>query len=392
MVNKKKRTTSIKYLPLEIWTQILARMPSKTLLRFRCVCKPWCSVIDDGDFIYLHLQLSNMNNNSKNKLFVAFDIARWGRRRKGGDLMTIRRADNLRKTGHNLMSSSGTDDFPQSHDIGLSCNGLILMWQLIDNKPKKLRLWNPSIRKSLLIPPCPIPSNLHHRTEFVFGFAPSTKEHKILAITFDENPNTQPKDMFFAVYTLSDQQWTVRNNGLINVERSCLELICWSYYNSSNNVFFQGAVHSIGNDYRNNKNYLISLDFDLEKFTFLELPDSSSDDKSYTSRFLFILGESLAVFSISHKYTKIWVLEHEGGKRVWTLRFSRSSTRDGRELFNGNQHSRAFYYESDDYGGCLLIGKSFYHIASGMVKERAKSMGSDVRLETYLESLVLLHK
>ncbi|XP_074267201.1 putative F-box/kelch-repeat protein At3g17540 [Silene latifolia] len=390
MMSKKKTKTSIKYLPLEIWTLILARMPGKTLLRFRSVCKPWCSIIDDPDFVYLHLPLSNMNNNTKNKLFVAFDIARWTCRK--GNLMTIRRADNLKKTGHNLMSSSGTDDFPKSVN-GLSCNGLILMWQIIDNK-KKLRLWNPSIRKTLLIPPCPIPSHLHNKTEFVFGFAPSTKEHKILAITFDENPNTQPKDMFFAVYTLSDQRWSVRNNGF-NVERSCFEHIFWSISRRSDTIFCQGAVHSMAyNLYGDNKKYLVSLDFDSEKFTFLELPDSS-DDKSYTRMFLFILGESLAVLSISQKYTRIWVLEHDdGGNKVWwSLWFSGGSTRDGHDLFmRANPYSRVFYYDSSDYGGCLIIGKNCYCIASGQVKERGKSMRSDIRLETYLESLVLLHK
>ncbi|XP_074267195.1 putative F-box only protein 11 [Silene latifolia] len=287
-MSKKKTKTSFKYLPIEIWTLILAMMPSKTLLRFRSVCKPWCSIIDDPNFVHLHLQLSNMNNNTKKKLFVAFE----GGGKKCS--ITIRRADTFRKTGHNLTSS----DY---YDSSVSCNGLLLMWIYVDGK-KELRLWNPSIRKSLLIPPYPIPSHLCHKstTAFVFGFAPSTKEHKILALTLDKTKGTHPKDMFFAVYTLSDQRWTVRKNGF-NVEPSLFGGIFWSYFYPSNTVFFQGTVHCIGSDlYKDNKDYLISLDFDLEKFTFLELPYFSGgifDTKRFLLRYQ-LDTETILAFSL----------------------------------------------------------------------------------------------
>ncbi|XP_074290440.1 F-box/kelch-repeat protein At3g23880-like isoform X2 [Silene latifolia] len=378
MISRKKTKTPFKYLPLEIWTLILARMPGKTLLRFRSVCKPWCSIIDDPDFVHLHLQLCNTNNNSKNKLFVAFEVpeSNGGRR----CLMTIRRADTFRKTGHNLTSS-------QYYGAPGSCNGLFLMSQLVDKK-RELRLWNPSIRKSLLVPSCPIPSHLKNRVAFVFGFAPSTKEYKILAITLDETPGTHPKDMFFAVYTLSDQRWSIRNNGF-DVESSCFEHIFWSYFHPCTTVFLQGAVHSMAyNLYGDNKNHLISLDFDSEKFTILELPCFSNE--SYTMRQLLIVGESVAVFSISEVNTSIWVLKIDGGKRVWTLWFSKPSSRDEFDFFKHHLYSEAFYYESD-YGGCLIIEKKSYNIASGQVKERGKSMRKYVKLVTYSESLVL-HK
>ncbi|XP_074289931.1 F-box protein At2g23160-like [Silene latifolia] len=379
MMSKKKTKTSIKYLPIEIWYLILARMPSKTLLRFRSVCKPWCSIIDDADFVHLHLQLCNMNNNTRNKLFLAFESL--GLSSQKGCLVTVRRADTFRKTSHNLPSF-------KNYSSSGCCNGLLLMCTNVDEN-KELRLWNPSIRKSLLIPSCPLysPSNHNCRTAFVFGFAPSTKEHKIIALAFD---HTHPKDMFIAVYRLSDQRWTaVRKNGF-NIERSCFRDIFWAYCCPSNTVFFQGVVHCTGNKfYGDYKNYLISLDFDSEKFTFLKLPYFSGG-KLDTKRFLFILGESVAFFCISKVYTNIWVLEHDAGKRVWTLWHSRTSTRDGFDLFMAITYSKPFYYESD-HGGCLMVGKGSYHIASGQVLERGKSMRKFVHLETYSESLVL-HK
>ncbi|XP_074304251.1 uncharacterized protein LOC141638965 isoform X2 [Silene latifolia] len=350
VMSRKKTKTSFKYLPLEIWTLILARMPAFE------------------------------------------DLGRLGLNGLEAWLRTIRRADTLRKTGHNLMSP-GNDD-PLGSCIGPSVNGLILTCELIDFK-QELILWNPSIRKSLVIPPCPIPSHLQVETAFVFGFAPSTKEHKIIAITSDETPGTQPRDMFFAVYTLSDQRWTVRNNGL-NVERSFFEGIFQSFLYSSDTtflyggtVFLHGKVHCLAFDYGNNKLHLVSLDFDLESVTFLEVPDLS--DKSRPLRFPFILGESVAIFSISTVKASIWVLELDDGKRVWTPWCSEPSSLDGFGLFMDHILSNGPYYYESDCGGCLIIGKKSYHIASGKVQARGKSMRRNVILETYSESLVL-HK
>ncbi|KAG5622134.1 hypothetical protein H5410_007352 [Solanum commersonii] len=43
--------------PREIISNILSRLPVKTLLRFRCVCKPWRNLISKPNFIDTHLQI-----------------------------------------------------------------------------------------------------------------------------------------------------------------------------------------------------------------------------------------------------------------------------------------------------------------------------------------------
>ena len=42
-------------------TQILLRLPPKSLLRFTCVCKAWRDVIADDSFRRAHLRLQNMS-------------------------------------------------------------------------------------------------------------------------------------------------------------------------------------------------------------------------------------------------------------------------------------------------------------------------------------------
>uniref|UniRef100_A0A2N9I433 F-box domain-containing protein n=1 Tax=Fagus sylvatica TaxID=28930 RepID=A0A2N9I433_FAGSY len=59
---KKKKKTSVpaidpepKALPKDVIIEILSRLPAKSLLRFKCVCKEWCSIIQDQVFIETHL-------------------------------------------------------------------------------------------------------------------------------------------------------------------------------------------------------------------------------------------------------------------------------------------------------------------------------------------------
>ncbi|KAF8762776.1 hypothetical protein HU200_009083 [Digitaria exilis] len=44
--------------------QILVRLPVKSLVRFKSVCKAWCTTIASAHFVRLHLELSRATNSS----------------------------------------------------------------------------------------------------------------------------------------------------------------------------------------------------------------------------------------------------------------------------------------------------------------------------------------
>ncbi|GAB2242460.1 hypothetical protein Droror1_Dr00019235 [Drosera rotundifolia] len=101
-----EETEASVHLPSELlFFDILVRLPVKSLLRFRCVCKTWHDIIERLDFETMHL---NVYHNNRNR----------------------------------------------SRLLGMYHNGI----EVIGKWGGPLLLWNPSIRKHMMIPP---PSHDH---------------------------------------------------------------------------------------------------------------------------------------------------------------------------------------------------------------------------------------
>ncbi|XP_074265240.1 putative F-box only protein 10 [Silene latifolia] len=376
--------SELSYIPPELVTQILANLPVETLVRFKCVCKLWSSIIDHPNFVSMHLKYTRVRRD-KDKLLVALE--RYGLFGDRGCSLAVLQTDTLKKTSRIFRIK---DVF--GYSILGACDGLLLVQRYGPPSFKReLRLFNPCIRKSLILPMNPLPPGLIGRGKYIFGFARASKDYKVVAITFGDSD--EAKKMYVAVFTLSDQQWTVRDDRL-NIDSSYLKsLINGNNINrKSNTIYFQGAAYWIGNNLygdinkrSNQSTHLVSFDFDTEKFTFSKLPFASYEEDS--SRVLFLRGESLAIFSISSVSSSIRVLENG----VWTLRFSGSSSDDGYEVFSPYPFNylkeKVFYCESD--GGRLICGKNSYNIATCQVRQPVKSKSKYIELETYSESLVL---
>ncbi|XP_074265183.1 F-box/kelch-repeat protein At3g23880-like [Silene latifolia] len=373
---KSKQSSSNEYIPPKVFTQILVNLPVKSLLRFRCVCKSWRTILDNPDFVDMHIQFYNHQNKiNSDKILSLEGLGLYGR---GGCLLTLRKADTLCKT-------SQIFECPDSYYLHGSCNSLLLISRPQNFLYEGMRLYNPSIRKSLLLPRCPLLPRYECHTTYVLGFVPRTKDFKVIAISL-KRPGVVISEMRLAVYTLSDQRWVVRDNGF--------NFDCLSNTHSFGPCYFsEGATHWLGKDpCENNSNrdwkptHLVSLDFDTESFTFLKLPHASPE----AQRRLFLLGESLTFFCISPVSLKIWVLKYESGMREWTLWFSGPSSSDGFNMFfHWGCRTRLLYYKGDgEHGGTLVYENKSYNIATCEVQSIAKP-SFYVELETYSESLIL---
>ena len=59
------------YIPVNVMFDILARLPAKSLLRFKCVCKEWYNLINSSPFIQHHLTKSmEIDSHLHDSLFI----------------------------------------------------------------------------------------------------------------------------------------------------------------------------------------------------------------------------------------------------------------------------------------------------------------------------------
>ncbi|KNA17293.1 hypothetical protein SOVF_081380 [Spinacia oleracea] len=245
-----------------------------------------------------------------------------------------------------------------------------------------LRLWNPSVRKSLIIPF--IPSDFKWET-YVLGFSPSSNDYKVVAFDFDRDGNV------YAVYSISTNTWRIKPCPSNSLPLFVLEAGGnLPLYDSPH--FCQGAVHwmvcgSVPNIYT----HVLSFEFDTEDFHIVELPDSAGEVEM--CRGLTTVGEELAVFGISALNCCIWVMRKEGGEKLWSLRFSGDSCLDSYNFVARDCYFlKRFYYEQKT-GVISLVtsgqGMKSYNISTQRRQHLFNSVSRSIAyMDAYVESLV----
>lgn len=108
-------------IPEELVIEILLKLPVKVLVRLKCVCKSWRSLLDSQFFITQHSKVSNQNPLSDN-LLVNF----WDRTSKDRMVSLISHESlGVVVETHRLLSFTGADDYSTLTDILGSCNGIV---------------------------------------------------------------------------------------------------------------------------------------------------------------------------------------------------------------------------------------------------------------------------
>ncbi|CAI9782112.1 unnamed protein product [Fraxinus pennsylvanica] len=127
-------------LPEDVIVVILSRLPVKALLRFKCVCTRWRSLISSSFFASLHLDRS-IANPARHSLLV--HELRRRNKHMSLDLLTSSPNENL-----NLGLDRAYTFGPELIYAG-SINGLICM---LGNSADSLLIWNPSSRMFKTLP------------------------------------------------------------------------------------------------------------------------------------------------------------------------------------------------------------------------------------------------
>lgn len=273
------------YLPPEVVTLILSRLPVESAVRCTSVCKAWYALIKHPSFISTHLQSAALHH----------------------PLLLLKLCDRYPNPTYYLYRDSEAFEAykqfwgPSKPEIigriAGTCNGLIC---LVDLYFRRIFLWNPSIKKHFTLPEPDFSHEVSCHTITGFGFDSVSNDHKVFLYVHDTGTGDYVEVWLFSLNRCS---WT----RLIEVSpRRRLIPVCQT-------VCVKGALH-----YGLLPNMILAFDLSTEKFFELCLPK--------TSDYLFPMSlvkyeESIAVvycgFLHLHKY-EIWAMKEYGVDSSWT--------------------------------------------------------------------------
>ncbi|WRX26193.1 F-box domain - like 10 [Theobroma cacao] len=296
--------------PSDLITDILCRLPVKTLLRFKCVSKPWGSLIDDSDFVKIHLHQS-LKTSTNIKLFLDNCVE------NDNEAYAVD-FDSLCNLVQFPRPFTAEANKYQSRIFG-SCNGLLA----VCHRQEGIALWNPSTRKYHYLPTLGDDITMDHdilpgcgydkNTILGFGYDVSNSDYKVVKMFRSKTQNC----FKVMIYSLKANSWRRIKDCPYDI-----------FTNYNDGAYVNGSLHWVGDE--------------IDEF------------------FGGVLGGYLCV---SRRYStcsieehvNLWVMKEYGVKETWTelLHLSRD------EWLTNIFHTRAIAYSRsgekillDDGGGC----------------------------------------
>ncbi|GAB2280320.1 hypothetical protein Dimus_014960 [Dionaea muscipula] len=399
VVMEEQQQPRVPYLSAELWSSILARLPVQSLLRFRCVCKLWCDIIESSEFQVLHLSLytSSCILSRTSDCFV------------GPYYWTVIRGDTFESLGvipRIAAAASGSHRFIEG-----SVNGLVLL-SVSDrmrcsctlDAPVRLILWNPSIRKHVEIPP-PTDELDESAAKFGLGYDEVNNDYKVLAVSHGHQE-------CLPGYACKRPGWrrpiVSRPAGpamVYSVRKGCWKTLPGLSPTprrvDRNMEYFKGKLYWIAyrkrEDDRKDHWKLASFDICSELFHHTALPRTKVKGekplKPITTS-LHILNGSIAILDLYSKCLWIWVMGDAGNrssccdwvlKRIWSFR---PNTSPYFEFLHKHGEGEEILFTTDETN----IMK-FYDVATG--RERSTTANNTPFIFTkymdeYVENLLLL--
>ncbi|KAL5798035.1 hypothetical protein ACOSQ2_002855 [Xanthoceras sorbifolium] len=285
---KSSNIGSMSELPLVILMDILSRLPIKTILQCKCVCRTWFDLLSDPYFTQMHLARAPVS-------ILLMNLQQ--RSTYTGDFLVpelrLNRIGNLSADRLSLQTS---------------CNGLLCLHDL-GYKKDGISVCNPILREYMVLPQ--LRSKRVHRRILGFGITQSTNQYKLIQILNYKDQSENSDKFQVEIFTLGTDMW--RNIGFLRYQ-----LIQPSY-----GAFLHGALHWYAHSH--DKTTLM-CSFDLEKEQFQPFPGPPIQDHGQCRPVNSIsVGVSGGFLYLCDGFLEsnidIWVMKNYGAKRSWTKEF-----------------------------------------------------------------------
>ncbi|XP_021719064.1 F-box only protein 8-like [Chenopodium quinoa] len=293
-------------LPSELITNIFTKLPVKSMLKARSICKEWNSIITHQDFTSLHLQLQPQPRNH----FLC-------RQREQGAL-AIRRTDSFTQVDQLITPEIFQDTVVTR--VASYVNGVLLMYTTIpkhETDNSEIILWNPSIRKMLGIP-CFIPGGWDYRVKFGFGFDSVSRAYKVVSVCSVRFLSRTK------VYSLRNRLWLNPKQ-----RKPANPAVYFNVFampmNFDNEIYWLGSVKSSNTT---KLTHFLCFDLDKEAFTSMKCPDIEvKAEERYLMRCSAVLDNALAILDCygnpDGQHGSVWkgVKSSSGSDLVWTKQY-----------------------------------------------------------------------
>ncbi|XP_023926032.1 F-box/kelch-repeat protein At3g06240-like [Quercus suber] len=307
-------------LPDDIVLNILTRLPAKSVIRFRCVCKPWNSSITTSYFISTHLNnfahAHDTDTDTDNGDGYIIHMPSHTRAMNSSNRPVCTVA--LDRTFDRIFEIEIPFDFTSgfSQIVG-SCNGLLCLV----TSTNVIYLWNPSVRKFKRLPDTWL-GNLGF-VKLGFAYHAENNDYKVLKISSYPWTGLNLTDDI-EVYSLSSDSWRRVGMSLrakVKVwDDSCLSLA----------PLVSGALHwmsrVVEGEEEREVEVIMSFDVNSEEFRTLRMPDGAMSIVRCQTRLASFKG-NLAFLTCgrseqrgAYQYS-MWVMREYGVLESWNKLF-----------------------------------------------------------------------
>ncbi|KEH41428.1 putative F-box domain-containing protein [Medicago truncatula] len=274
-------------LPEEVLFDILLRLPVRSLLQLKLVCKSWKTLISNSQFTKTHLLTSST---AYPQLF------------SGDDREIVCYAVKPLLENPSTLVQPVTIGMTHRYGILGSCNGLLCLY---DDSQSNFRLWNPLI--NLKSDTFPIVASFDKKlvTYHGFGYDQVNDKYKLLLFVHNQDDFTE---RITRIYTFGENSWTTLQNFP-------------SYPSMWSGKFVSGTLNWIVSKNAVNSNQRVILSVDLEKETYGELLLPQHDGYRVCDPIMYVLSNCLCVCSDNHSETHlaVWIMKEYGVAESWTI-------------------------------------------------------------------------
>ncbi|KAK9994099.1 hypothetical protein SO802_023802 [Lithocarpus litseifolius] len=264
-------------LPDVIVLEILARLPVKSLLRFRCICKTWYSYVTNPSFISTHLLCYNQDGGYVIHM-PRTTVHMVCLHNPHSQICTVAADRTLETISEFRIPFTFQSGYP--HFVG-SCNGILCITDFVTSKSKVVYLWNPSIRKFKRLPDTCLTQTQVPNVAHGFGYDSLNNDFKVVRISLYRFRTKGMPPLEVEVYSLSSDSWKRVELGI-----SWRPNVVFSQFNFTLACpFVSGHLHWMiemiegGGQERRFTHMILSFDFNSEKFKELPLPDEGGMDE-----------------------------------------------------------------------------------------------------------------